>query len=181
MLRFKARLVRHSQTAKNGSSTVLDVPETVSRKLHGMATVEGTINGHPFRAPLDADASGNSSLRVNKAMFKGAGAGVGDTVSLAVLGPEPKLVVPVDLRVAFAASHEAEALWKDLTPLGRRDWVRWIESAKTPETRARRVTRTIEQLSEGKRRPCCVNFYEYMLLRVDKNRTRPKRVVQTVR
>ncbi len=165
VLRFAARLVRHSNTAKN-DSTVLKLPEAIAKKLHGLTTLEGTINDHPFRAPLDENASGRRSLRVNKAMLKGARAGVGDTVNLAVLGPEPKLTLPADLRAAFAASDEAQALWKELTPLGRRDWVRWIEGAKTPETRARRITRTIEQLAEGKRRPCCVNFYEYMLDRV---------------
>ncbi len=173
VLRFKARLVR-AETAKNGSSTALSLPGAVGKKLRGMAMLEGTINGHPFRAPLDANASGARSLRVNKAMLKGAGAGVGDTVNLAVLGPEPKLTIPADLRTAFAASHAAQALWNDLAPLARRDWVRWIEAAKTLETRARRVRRTIEQLAEGKRRPCCVNFYEYMLLRVDNSRDRPK-------
>lgn len=162
VLRFAARLVRRPQTARNGSSTVLKLPEAVGKKLRGMDTIEGTINGHPFRAPLDAAAS-ESFLRVNSAMLKGARAGIGDTVNLAVLGPEPKLKVPADLRVAFAASREAQDLWRNLTDLAQRDWVRWIEGAKTLETRARRITRTIEQLAEGKRRPCCVNFYEYML------------------
>jgi len=174
VLRFKARLARHSQAAKSSSSTALNVPEAVGKKLRGMATIEGTINGHPFRAPIDTNASGSSSLRVNKAMLAGSGAGVGDTVSLAILGPEPKLKIPADLRAAFAASHAAQALWKDLATLAQRDWVRWIEGAKTPETRGRRITRTIEQLAEGKRRPCCVNFYEYMLLHVDKNKSRRK-------
>jgi hypothetical protein len=173
VLRFKARLARNPKTAKSGPSAALDVPEAIGKRLHGMATIEGTINGHPFRAPLERNGSGSHTLRVNKAMLAGSGAGVGDTVNLAILGPEPKLVVPVDLRDAFAASHEAAALWKDLALLGRRDWVRWIESAKTSETRARRVTRTIEQLAEGKRRPCCVNFYEYMLLHVERTRKGP--------
>ncbi|HEY6326944.1 MAG TPA: YdeI/OmpD-associated family protein [Candidatus Cybelea sp.] len=176
VLRFKARLVRHPKAAKTGLSITLNVPEVVGKKLGGMTMLEGTINGHPFRAPLDANASGSRSLRVNKAMLNGAGAGVGDTVNLAILGPEPKLTIPADLHAAFAASHTAQASWKDLTPLGRRDWVRWIEAAKTPETRARRVTRTIEQLAEGKRRPCCVNFYEYMLLHVNDNRSPKRRV-----
>lgn len=173
MLTFKAQLARSAKAAKTGSSTVLNVPEAVGKKLRGMATIEGTINDHPFRAPLEDNGSG-SILRVNGAMLKGSGAGVGDTVSLAILGPEPKLKVPSDLRAAFTAARAAQAMWKDLTELAQRDWVRWIEGAKTPETRARRVTRTIEQLAEGKRRPCCVNFYEYMLLHVDQNRNRPK-------
>jgi hypothetical protein len=173
VLHFKARLVRDAQTARNGASTALNLPEAVGKKLRGMATIEGTINGHPFRAPLDLNSSGSSSLRVNKAMLAGSGARVGDTVNLAVLGPEPKLKIPADLRAAFATSQAAQSLWKDLTDLAQRDWVRWIEGAKTPETRARRIRRTVEQLDEGKRRPCCVNFYEYMLLHVDKNTRRP--------
>jgi len=131
-----------------------------------MTKVEGTMNGHPFRAPLEPNTSGGHWLRVNKAMREGAGADAGDTVKLAILGPEPEPTVPADLRSALKASHEARTLWKALTPMGRLDWIRWIDSAKTPETRARRVMRTVEQLSSGKRRPCCVNVYEFMLRRV---------------
>jgi len=166
VLRFRARLARHSQAARTGSSVALDLPEAVGKKLRGMATIEGTINGHPFRAPLDLNSSGSSSLRVNKAMLAGSGARAGDTVNLAVLGREPKLKMPADLRAALAESQAAQSLWKELTDLAQRDWVRWIEGAKTPETRARRIRRTVEQLDEGKRRPCCVNFYEYMLSHV---------------
>ena len=132
-----------------------------------MPKVEGTINGHPFRAPLEPDPSGGLRLKVNKAMRRGAGADDGDSVELAVLGPEPDPKGPADLRAAFKASPEARATWDELTTMGRLDWVRWIEAAKKPETRDRRVRRTIEQLSEGKRRACCTNVYEYMLNRVE--------------
>jgi hypothetical protein len=131
-----------------------------------MTKVEGTINGHPFRAALEPNTSGSHWLHVNKAMLKGAGTHAGDTVRLAILGPEPEPTVPADLWVALTASHEAKTLWDNLTTMGRRDWVRWIESAKQPETRTRRVTRTVEQLSSGKRRACCVNVYEFMLCRI---------------
>ncbi len=50
-----------------------------------------------------------------------------------------------------------------------RGTLRWIEGAKKPETRDRRVKRTVEQLSEGKRRACCVNVYEYMMERVQED------------
>jgi hypothetical protein len=166
VFRFKARLVQHPKAAKTDSWTLLNVPKVVSKKLHGMTKVEGTMNGHPFRAALEPSTSGGHWLRVNKAMREGAGADAGDTVKLTILGPEPEPAIPADLRVALAASHEAKTLWKDLTAMGRRDWIRWIDSAKRPETRARRVSRTVEQLSAGKRRPCCVNVYEFMLCRV---------------
>lgn len=106
---------------------------------------------------------------VKAAMLKGAGAAIGDTVALALLGPEPEPVPPPDLAGPLAASHQAQSLWHSLTPLGQRDWIRWIELAKTPETRSRRVTRTVEQLAEGKRRPCCVNVNEFMLCRIQES------------
>ena len=166
VLRFKARLVRYPTVAKAGSSAMLDVPKVISKKLGGASKVEGTINGHPFRAALERNASGGHRLRVNAAMREGAGADAGDTVRLAILGPEPEPRVPADLRSAFKTFPEAKKLWRDLDADARRIWIRWIESAKKTETRARRVTRTVEQLSEGKRRPCCVNVYEFMLRRV---------------
>lgn len=131
-----------------------------------MTKVEGTINGHPFRAALESNGSKAPWVSVNKAMLRGAEADVGDTVQLAILGPEPAPTMPSDLRAAIGPSRKAKTLWDDLSDDARRVWIRWIESTKTPETRARRIRRTVDQLAEGKRRPCCVNVYEFMLSRV---------------
>lgn len=160
VLRFEAQLYSEG-SVKGDTQTLLEIPQAISEQLNGMSKLEGTINGHPFRAAIEG-----RSLRVNKAMLKGAAAGTGDTVALAILGPEPAPVLPADLRAPLSAEPEAMQLWQDLTDLGQRDWLRWIDLAKTPETRARRVQRTVEQLAEGKRRPCCVNVYEFMLCRL---------------
>jgi uncharacterized protein YdeI (YjbR/CyaY-like superfamily) len=63
--------------------------------------------------------------------------------------------LPDDLRQALLANHGALALWKDITPLGRNEFICWVEDAKQPTTRERRIRRTQEELEEGKRRPCC--------------------------
>jgi uncharacterized protein YdeI (YjbR/CyaY-like superfamily) len=63
--------------------------------------------------------------------------------------------VPTDLRKVLAASPKAKVTWEELTPIGRRDFISWIESAKQPETRARRVESVPSRLASGKRRPCC--------------------------
>src|SRR5687768_14292154 len=122
VLRFNAKL--------NGSGALLDVPKAVDEELRDMPKVEGTINGHPFRAALEPSPSGGRRLKVNDAMRRGAGADDGDTVELAVLGPEPDPKGPADLRSAFEATPEAKSVWDELTTMGRLDWVRWIESAK---------------------------------------------------
>lgn len=70
-------------------------------------------------------------------------------------GEESEARVPTDLRKAFAAAPKAKDKWSDLTPIARRDFISWIESAKQPETRKRRVERACSMLVAGKRRPCC--------------------------
>lgn len=67
--------------------------------------------------------------------------------------PEPK--APADLRKVFAAAPEAKVQWNDLTPLARQDFIMWIDSAKQPETRKRRIESVPSRLASGKRRPCC--------------------------
>lgn len=63
--------------------------------------------------------------------------------------------VPADLQKALRADATALAAWHDITPLARNEFLCWVENAKANETRARRVRRTVEELDEGKRRPCC--------------------------
>ena len=53
------------------------------------------------------------------------------------------------------AAPAARAQWDALTPLARRDFVSWIDAAKQPETRRRRIERACSMLADGKRRPCC--------------------------
>ncbi len=70
-------------------------------------------------------------------------------------GEESEPRVPTDLRKALAAAPLVEAVWRDLTPIARRDFMSWIDSAKQAETRRRRIERACENLTAGKRRPCC--------------------------
>ncbi|MCA9353146.1 YdeI/OmpD-associated family protein [Patescibacteria group bacterium] len=63
--------------------------------------------------------------------------------------------LPHDLSQSLRKSEQLANLWNGLTELGRNEFICWVTSAKKPETRARRIKRTIEELTEGKRRPCC--------------------------
>ena len=60
-----------------------------------------------------------------------------------------------DLRTAIEADAGVLSLWQALTPLGRNEFICWVEDAKQAKTRARRIERTREELIEGKKRPCC--------------------------
>ena len=63
--------------------------------------------------------------------------------------------IPTDLRRAVTTDPKARALWEDITPLARNEWICWTISVKKPETRKEHVKRVVSELKEGMRRPCC--------------------------
>ena len=152
---------RADQQAKSDNSwTFLILPRNASAKLpsRGMTAVEGTINDCPFQAVLEPDGQKSHWLRVDRKLREAARADAGDVVALeiapAAKDTEPE--VPAELRKALAAAApKARALWSDITPNARRDWIHWITSAKQEETRARRIKNACSMLAAGKRRVCC--------------------------
>lgn len=63
--------------------------------------------------------------------------------------------LPADMKTALLAKSKALAAWEDITPLARNEWICWTVSVKKQETRDEHVKRVVEELSAGKRRPCC--------------------------
>jgi hypothetical protein len=170
-IRFKAKLFRPAETEKANSWTFLVLPKNASAKLptRSMTAVEGTINGVAFQATLEPDGQKSHWLRIDRKLAEAAGADAGDIVTLEIApaAEEPEPQLPADLRKALAsAAPKARALWSDITPIARRDWIHWITSAKQPETRTRRIKNACSMLSAGKRRPCCFDrsgFYSKSL------------------
>jgi uncharacterized protein YdeI (YjbR/CyaY-like superfamily) len=78
-------------------------------------------------------------------------------------GEESEPKVPTDLRKALGAEPKAKVQWSDLTPIARRDFISWIDSAKQQETRRRRIERACSMLAAGKRRPCCYSIVSFNL------------------
>lgn len=66
--------------------------------------------------------------------------------------PKAELVVPDDLAAALKKSKKAAKVFDEFSYSHRKEYVEWIEEAKRPETRAKRVETTVAQLAEGKSR-----------------------------
>jgi uncharacterized protein YdeI (YjbR/CyaY-like superfamily) len=60
------------------------------------------------------------------------------------------IVVPKDLTTALAKNKTAKATFDKLSPSHKREYVMWIEEAKTDTTRLKRLSTALEWLSEGK-------------------------------
>ncbi len=63
--------------------------------------------------------------------------------------------MPADLRKAIAAVPRAQAVWDDITPLAKNEWICWVTSGKKAETRGIRIEKALSKLKGGMRRPCC--------------------------
>jgi hypothetical protein len=144
-------------------STILRLPEKASRKLpsRGQVAVQGTINGHGFQTVLEPDGDFGHWMGVDGKLQQTAALGAGDTATLEIelLKDWPEPNVPQDLEKALAtAPQKIQDLWKDITPMARWEWVRWVNATQNPDTRKRRVEVSISKMKSGKRRPCCFNL-----------------------
>jgi hypothetical protein len=148
-MRFRATVELNGKTA-----TGIEVPEEVVAGLgqgQRPPVVVG-IGGHSYRTTV-ARMRGRFLIPLSAENRTAAGVTAGQEVDVD-LEPDaaPREVqVPADLAEAIAADQAAQACFESLAFTHRKEWVRWVEEAKKAETRAARITRTVESLHEGKR------------------------------
>jgi Bacteriocin-protection, YdeI or OmpD-Associated len=120
-----------------------------------MAMIAGTVNYIHFQTAIEPDGKGSHGFKFDKTLLDAARARIGDTVTLAIEPvkewQEPK--VPNDLQKALKSSPQALALWKDVTPMALRNWIRWIDATKNPETRKKRIEVELSKLNKGRQLP----------------------------
>lgn len=121
-----------------------DVKQTFGR---ARPPVIVTLSGHSYRSTVFV-YGGRYYVPVNKEHREAAGVNVGDTLHVILeLDTAPRTVeAPPDLAAALAENAEAKAAWERLSPSHRREHVEYILEAKKPETRQRRVEKSIELL-----------------------------------
>ena len=142
---------------------ILPVPADEGVKLpsRGQISIAGMINGHNLKAVLEPDGRWGHWIRVTDEMQKTAGAKSGDTVTVEMTTgaawPEPN--IPKDFADALKiAPQKVKDKWKDITPMARWEWIRWMNATLSQETRTVRIEKTISKLNGKHRRPCCFNL-----------------------
>ncbi|GAC1379804.1 MAG: hypothetical protein NVS3B25_26440 [Hymenobacter sp.] len=120
----------------------------------GRVPVQATFDGYPYQGSLAPLGDGHHALHVLKQIRRAIDKTVGDTVrvTLARDVQERKMEAPADLAQQLAANPKAAAYFARLAYTHQRDYVRWLEGAKKPETRARRLGEMVEMLAQGRKR-----------------------------
>lgn len=140
--------------AKSGSGAFLEVPFDPDEVwgLKEQHYVAGTINDRAFRGLLDT-AGPRCLLPIGAAWIRDNGLGPGATVTVS-LRPDGHQIATIapDIAAALTAEPQARALFESVAPFYRNNYIRWIESAKRPETRAKRIAETVAMLKRGEKR-----------------------------
>ena len=146
-MEFRTTVVLGGKTA-----TGLPVPDDVVAALGGgrRPPVVVTVGDHTYRTTV-APMGGTFWIPLAAEHRAAAGVQAGQDVDVRIeLDTAPREVsVPADLEAAF--DEAARRTFDGLGHSHRKERVRWVEEAKKPETRATRVTRTVEALREGRK------------------------------
>jgi hypothetical protein len=139
--------------AKSGTRTFIPIPFNPNevwgvKQRHYIA---GTVNGYSVRGSLGSDRK-QYFLPLGAAWRRDRGIDAGDEVNV-VLSPEGPQSETLSAEVADALDTEPQAktFFESLATFYRNTYIKWIESAKRPETRAVRIKEMIELLKAGKK------------------------------
>jgi hypothetical protein len=139
--------------AKSGSRVFISIPFHpnevwgVKQRHH----ITGAVNGHKVRGSLGSDGN-QYFLPLGAAWRRDCGIDAGDSVEVTISpeGPQSESLA-LDVVSALEAEPQAKAFFESLATFYRNTYIKWIESAKRPETRAMRIKEMIELLKAGKK------------------------------
>lgn len=137
---------------QKGVNPFVDVPQALSRAFAeharaGRIAVQGKLNQVPIQAVLVPVKNAGHRLFVNGGMRASAGVSVGDTVRFSLRAADPhKVAVAADLASALNKKKGARSAFDALALSYRRQLLRYVEDARTPEGRRKRILKTVEHV-----------------------------------
>ena len=141
---INVKLEKHEKLDATGITIPFDVEEVFGAKR---VAVKAIVNGAVYRGSI-VRMGGKYMLGIPKALRDEAGVKAGDNivVTLEKDTEERTVAVPADLARELKKDKSLNDAWEKLSFTIRKEQARGIEEAKKPETRARRLEKTVEML-----------------------------------
>jgi bacteriocin resistance YdeI/OmpD-like protein/uncharacterized protein DUF1905 len=139
--------------AKSGTRVFIPIPFNPNEAwgVKQRHYIRGTVNGYGVRGSLGSDGT-QYFLPLGAVWRRDCGLDAGDKVDVALSpeGPQSENL-SADVSAELDAEPQAKAFFESLATFYRNTYIKWIESAKRPETRAARIQEMIELLKAGKK------------------------------
>jgi hypothetical protein len=146
--------MRFESTVELGGKTATGIPvpdeviEAVASSKRPPVTI--TINGYTYRTTA-VRMGGQFLVPLSAENREAAGVAAGDDITVDIEADTAPREVTLPDDLAAVMDDEVRAAYDGLSYTHRKEWVRWVEEAKKPETRATRIEKTVAGLREGKK------------------------------
>jgi hypothetical protein len=133
----------------NSSGTYVLVPTAIMKQFGGRirVRVRATINGVTWRTTI-ADMGAGPMIGVTAATRNAAGIERGDRITIGIEEDKEERIVDVPRDFAKAMTKLQRKAYDSMSYSHRKEYVQWIEAAKKPETRTRRIEKALSKLDE---------------------------------
>jgi hypothetical protein len=154
MVQFTTTLLQFGEQGDKTGWTYIEVPADLAQKLKPgnkkAFRVKGKLDNHPIKAvAIMPRGNGAFILAVNAAMRKGIGKRKGAMVKVRLEADNDEIPMDAEFMECLQDEPKAFAYFKSLAPSHRLYFNRWIESAKTAPTKAKRIAMSINGLAKG--------------------------------
>ena len=152
MVEFTAIILQFAEQGEKTGWSYIGIPADIARQMKPgnkkSFRVRGTLDAFPVRGmALMPMGEGNFIMalkaEVRKGIHKNAGAMLNVKLEEDV---DFKIDMPADLQECFDFEPEAWEFFNSLAKSHREYFIKWIEGAKTSETRAKRIVNTVNAM-----------------------------------
>jgi hypothetical protein len=152
MIEFSAIILQFAEQGEKTGWTYIEVPADIAQQIKPgfkkSFRVRGMLDGFEVRGmALMPMGNGNFIMALKADIRKGIRKNAGAMLQVKIEeDTEYKVEIPDDLKECFDFEPESWIFFNSLAKSHRDYFIKWIDSAKTQETRAKRIVNTVNAM-----------------------------------
>ena len=153
MISFSAKILRYEQQGEKTGWTYIEIPDGIPQQLKPgnkkEFKVKGKLDQYRYqRMPLYPVGGGKFIMSLNADVRKAIGKRHGATVNVQIAADESEFIFNADFMECLNDEPKALDHFKSLPGSHQRYFSKWIDSAKTEPTKAKRIAMAVNALSK---------------------------------
>jgi hypothetical protein len=152
MVKFTTVIRKFDNKGEKTGWSFIDIPADIAKKIKPVKTsyrVKGKLDNHKIAGVAVLPMGGGSFIiPLNADMRKALGKRHGAMVKVELEEDKKPFQFNKDFMVCLADEPAADTFFKSLTGSHQRYFSKWIDSAKTAETKAKRIAQAVTALAK---------------------------------